>query len=264
MLKILINVWVFIFARPYFVKLNKLLFMISIHGLGILNYRNNYLSGEEGWLKSKLAGMKEPVVFDVGANIGDYISLVLNANEGAKIYAFEPHPKNLVRIRSRYGSDLRVSIAPCAVGDACGKLELYDYLNNDGSSHASLYRDVIEKIHSKQSVSHSVDVVSLDDFCLDKGISHISLLKIDTEGNELKCLRGARRLLECGVIDAIHFEFNEMNVISHSTFKDFWDILDQYKIYRLLPGGGMLPIEKYSALSCELYAYQNIVALRKS
>ncbi len=255
--------WILLFARPQAARLNKLLFRLSLHGLGILNYKSNYISGERAWLKSALCDLNKPVVLDVGANVGDYSAMILEANSSAIIYAFEPHPKNVTRLKSRFGANWVGVIVPSAVGNVRGSLDLYDYLDKDGSSHASLYKEVIEEIHGQKSVKHSVEVLTIDDFCRDSCIEHIDLLKIDTEGNELKCLQGARRMLESGAIDAIHFEFNEMNVISHATFKDFWDILNGYSFARLLPGGQKLPIDNYSALECELYAYQNIIALRK-
>lgn len=136
----------------------------------------------------------------------------------------------------------------------------------DGSSHASLYREVIEEIHHKKygkAIAYDVNVLTLDDFCSEHEISKIDLLKIDTEGNELKSLIGARQLLYENRIKAIQFEFNEMNLCSKSTFKDFWDLLENFYFYRLLPGGQLLPITKYIPYFCEIYAYQNIIAIRK-
>ena len=54
-----------------------------------------------------------------------------------------------------------------------------------------------------------------------------------------------------------------MNVVSKSYFKNFWDLLPNYKFYRLLPGGKFLEIKSYSPLNCEIFAYQNIVAILK-
>lgn len=153
---------------------------------------------------------------------------------------------------------------PASVGDVGGVLDLYDRRERDGSSHASLYQAVIEQIHHTESVKHTVEVITLDEFCTQHGIDHIHLLKNDTEGNELKCLQGASGLLNRGAIDVIQFEFNEMNVVSHAAFKDFWDLLHDYQFLRLLPGGRLLPIDQYSPLYCEIYAYQNIVARREA
>ena len=59
-------------------------------------------------------------------------------------------------------------------------------------------------------------------------------------------------LLTRGAIRTIQFEFNEMNIISHATFKDFWDILRGYHFFRLLPGGRLMPIVVYRPLLCEI------------
>jgi len=64
-------------------------------------------------------------------------------------------------------------------------------------------------------------------------------------------------------IKAIHFEFNEMNIISKISFKNFWDLLIGFEFYRMLPGGNLIRLKKYSPLSCEIYAFQNIVAILK-
>lgn len=52
-----------------------------------------------------------------------------------------------------------------------------------------------------------------------------------------------------------------LNLMNKSSFKDFWDLLEGYKLHRVLPNGRLLRIEKYVATDCEIYAYQNIVAI---
>lgn len=54
-----------------------------------------------------------------------------------------------------------------------------------------------------------------------------------------------------------------MNIVSKVSFKDFWDYLKEYEFYRILPGGELLKIKNYSPIGCEIYAFQNIVALLK-
>ena len=259
------KIYQYIFSRPSYIKLNKFLFNLSIRGLGILNYETTYLSGEDAWLKRRLSQIEKPVVFDVGANVGNYIESVYSANSASIAYAFEPHPRNFKRLEekiSTISSKDKISIINSAVGDTPDQLELYDRSESDGSAHASLYREVIEDIHHAKSINHIVQVVTLDQFCDEQDIDHIDLLKIDTEGNELACLRGAKDLLSRRAIRTIQFEFNEMNIISRATFKDFWDLLEGYRFFRLLPGGRLIPIELYRPLLCEIYAYQNIVAER--
>ena len=258
----LIDIYVFLFARTRFEKLNNLLFRLSLGGLGVLNYETSEVSGEKSFLVNYLKD-NNGVVIDVGANEGNYTLEALSVNDGLKVYAFEPHPITFAALEkkvSRYSN-----VVPINKGMASqhASLQLYDYPEKDGSSHASLFQDVITEIHGAgSSVAHTVELTTLDDFLKSEKINEVSLLKIDTEGNELEILRGGVDAIAEGKIKVIHFEFNEMNVISNAFFRDFWKVLETYQFYRMLPNE-LLEIKTYNPLSCELFAYQNIVAILK-
>jgi len=262
MLQTLIEAYVFLFARVRFEKLNKFLFRLSLGGLGMLNYKTSKVSGEKAFLK-KLLTQKSGVVIDVGANQGGYALEALSVNEGLKVYAFEPHPITFSSLAKNVSN--RSNVVPINKGMSAknGILQLYDYPNEDGSEHASLFQDVITEIHGAGSaVAHEVELTTLDGFLESEKITEILLLKIDTEGNELEVLRGGANAIAQRKIKVIHFEFNEMNVASRVFFRDFWKILEAYRFYRLLPNE-MLEIKSYTPLSCEMFAYQNIVAILK-
>jgi len=70
MLSLVYKIYGYLFAKPIFRKLNMFLYHISLRGLGILNYENEYLTGEKAWLKNYLKNKKNPIVLDVGANVG--------------------------------------------------------------------------------------------------------------------------------------------------------------------------------------------------
>lgn len=263
MLNQICNLYAYLFARKIFRKLNLLLYLFSLRGLGVLNYENAYLIGENYWLKKYLIGKNKPVIIDVGANVGDYSSTVLACNVSSRILAFEPHPKNYLKLTERINSE-NFSAYNFAVGNENGTLNLYDYKSQDGSKHASIFRKVISDLHKSKSSTHKVEIIALGEFLEKKGVQKIDLLKIDVEGNEFDVLVGIKDYILNNQISAIHFEFNEMNVISRKSFKDFWEFLPNYNIYRLLPGGQLLHIKEYSPIFCEIYAFQNIVAILKN
>lgn len=251
-----------VFARRFFYKFNKLLYRMSLHGLGILNYKTNKQSGEAHFLRYEINLFNGGDVLDVGANIGSYCSFLNHEYPLCRIYAFEPHPATYqILLKNTDASDIKTF--NLAVGASEGSLALYDYANNDGSLHASLHNGVIEQIHKSIAIEHQVKVISLDHFAKEQGIDQISLLKIDTEGHEFEVLKGAPTLLKSGRIEIIHFEFNEMNVFSRVLFKDIWEFLPNYDFYRMLPNG-LVPIQNYSPVFCEIFAYQNIVAKLKN
>jgi len=255
------NMYALFFGKIFFVKLNKFLFNLSLRGLGILNYKIEYLNGEKAFLKKYLKEKTNPVIIDVGANVGDYCLEVLRINSNSSIFAFEPHPVTYSKLVSNLNNKSQ-KLFNVGVGDKNDMLELYDYSEHDGSEHASLYHDVITDLHKESAISHQVKVVKLDDFLFKEKVDIIDLLKIDTEGNEFKVLLGLKEYINKGKIKAIHFEFNEMNIVSKVSFKDFWDLLSsKYNLYRIIPGGELLEINNYSPIGCEVYAYQNIVAL---
>lgn len=262
MFELVFKLYGYLFAKNVFRTLNLFLYHISLRGLGVLNFQGEYLTGEKAWLKGYLKGRDKPMILDVGANVGNYSKNILLFNKNCSVFAFEPHPITYKQLVTNVTSS-QVKSFNVAIGDENGTLDLYDYDTNDGSAHASLYEGVIKDLHKGNPISHSVEVIKLDEFLAGKNLKTIDLLKIDTEGNEFNVLLGCKDLLKNRQIKAIHFEFNEMNIISKVSFKDFWDYLKGYDFYRILPGGGLLPITSYSPISCEIYAFQNIVALLK-
>ena len=237
---------------------------MSLRGLGILNYRNDNESGEKYFIRKILPAVIEnesPVFFDVGANVGNYSASLLSHFPNAVIHAFEPHPRNYSYLKDNESSN-RLKCYNVALGDSCGELTLYDRKDRDGSPHSSLHEAVISEIHKQDIVEFTVAVETLDNFIEKEKVTYIDFLKIDTEGNELAVLQGASKLLENGNIGCLHFEFNEMNIVSRVFFRDFRKILHNYDLYRLLPNS-LLHLND-SPLFTELFAYQNIIALPKN
>jgi FkbM family methyltransferase len=186
----IISIYVFLFARPFFAKFNKFLHRLALSGLGVLNCKSTAVSGEKAFLRKYLKN-KKGVVIDVGANQGNYSIEALGFNPSIQIYAFEPHPITFNVLISKV--EKRPNIVPVNMGMSAspGKLQLFDYPTKDGSSHASLFQDVITELHGAGSaVSHEVSLTTLDNFVSSQDILEIALLKIDTEGNELEVLRG--------------------------------------------------------------------------
>lgn len=251
-----------IFSRIFFYVFNKFLFNASLRGLGIYNYQNSKISGELSFLKRYLEKISFPIIFDVGANRGDYSLLAIKINQASKVFAFEPSKETFpVLIKNCAGRN----IVPVnmAVSNEKGKMKLYDYADLKGSEHASLCADVIENVHKAKSTCYDVDVITLDEFIFNKEIKKINLLKIDVEGNELNVLLGAKQAISKNIIDVIQFEFTQINSTSKVFMKDFFAILyPQYDLFRLLPSG-ILPLGNYNATEHEIFGYQNIIAVRR-
>ena len=249
-----------VFSRPVFRHWNTFLVHAGFRGLGILNYRTQTLSGERYLLHSKLPpflGTNRPVIFDVGANEGEYSEQLLQVFSNAQIFAFEPHPMTFSRLSNRVGS--KVFVNQVALGAQVGNAMLYDR-NKNGSSHASLDEKVLRKIHAvAQPASVKIEVNTLDAFVDLHGVQQIDFLKIDTEGNELDVLKGATRLLREDRIRFIQFEFNEMNMTRRIFLDDFREALPNHQLFRLLPQA-LMSVERVPLIQ-DVFAFQNFFAV---
>ena len=251
-----------VFSQAKWYRLNKQVFFASLHGLGLDNYKNDAISGEEFFFRSLLAEAEAPTILDVGANSGKYSCFIKSVNPMARIFAFEPHPATYARLQ-KAGREAGFAAFNFGLSDKEGTITLYARDDHpEGSSHASLYSEVIESLHKAQCIGVEVTLRTLDDTIRALGIEHIDLLKIDTEGHELAVLQGAEKTLRAEKIDCIHFEFNEMNVISRVFLRDFYTMLPGYSFYRML-SDGLVPLGAYGPpVLMELFMYQNVVALR--
>lgn len=261
--KVIERIYVFLFARKALYKLNLLLYKLSLRGLGILNYENDQVSGERAFIRFLLASgrLEKGVVLDVGANIGHYSIMLRTSKVALPIYAFEPHPVAFKRLQqAAHQHDF--TPVPSGAGHEVATAVIYDYADNGGSEHASMYQEVITGLRQQAADAVNIALTTVDDFVADNGIREISLLKIDTEGNELNVLKGASQSIAKGMIKVIQVEFNEMNVIARTFFKDIADLLPDYDFYRLLPDGPCA-LGPYNVAAFEIFAFQNIVAIRR-
>ncbi len=249
------NLYRAIFARRFFYKWNRWLLHCGLKGLGINNCGD--ASGEYFYLKQLIEKKQKPVLFDVGANVGEWSRRALEINPSSSIFAFEPNTAPFEKCSKI--SQIK------AFNMACGSKEerrtIYDRPDYPISTHASLDRGIISKL-GKGVVEKEIEVVTLDQIIASHEIKNIDLLKIDVEGFEYEVLRGAKKAIKNGVIHAIQFEFNDLNVYRRRFFRDFQKLLPQFVFYRLLPKG-KIPLRSYDPVLHEIFAYQNLLAIRE-
>ena len=261
---VLIGFYQRFFARRCFVSVNRALYNFSLRGLGVMNFENLKVSGEQ-YLLSKIlpsvVGDGACVVVDAGAHRGDYSRAVLQTNLKAQVFAFEPNPKSFARLTNI--DDKRLQVYNLALGEQEDEVTLYDGAEDDGSSHATLLQDVAEAEHGSRLATHKVRQVRLDRMLESLSITHVHLLKVDTEGTELVVIRGCGRFVETAQIDLIQFEFNTMQVYSRCFLRDFRMALPGYRFFRLLRDG-LVELEPYDPMHSEIFAFQNVLAVRNT
>lgn len=234
---------------------------------GILKYQDMSISGEEYFLKDVLFNyfeknnIQEPILLDVGANIGDYSFELSKIFPNAKIYSFEPNPSSYkILVKNVKGFD-NLKCFNIGLGSQSGEMKIFTYKGDTETQHASLFEKVLLDLHKNNDlVSFNVEIDSIDNFCKSTSLGKIDFLKIDTEGYELEVLKGALALIKEKKIEFIQFEFNEMNIISRVFLKDFYDILIGYSFYRLNTNN-LIPLYGYNNIN-EIFRFHNIIAIK--
>ncbi|MDR7135111.1 FkbM family methyltransferase [Lysobacter niastensis] len=154
--------------------------------------RNGTFEPEETMLIARLLERADRFV-DIGANLGYYTCLALQAGRG--VLAIEPQPRNLKSLYRNLlsnGWQDRAEVMPIALSDAPGLLTLY---GASGPS-ASLLRNWAGY---SPRFSQVVAVSTLDNLLAGRFDSERLLIKIDVEGAEYAVLCGARATLNRGV-----------------------------------------------------------------
>lgn len=247
------KLFVRIFARKLFQSFFKKLHWLSLRGMNYGGGHSPHDSGELHFLNyvKKKSG-EEIIVLDVGANIGQYATLVNRVfNSKSTIYSFEPVKFTfscLEKNTEKLGNVIPVNKG---VSEFSGKTEIF--YEGKGSVQSSIIQDDISK-HSE-----IIELTTVDEFCKDNQIKKVDLLKLDIEGSEYNALRGATKAINN--IDYIQFEFGNMQVLSRHFITDFIKILDNFKIYRLIQDGF---IEIDSNPINEIFQTSNYIAINKS
>jgi FkbM family methyltransferase len=249
-----------IFSRRIFIPIHKRLYLFSLRGLGMLNSENLVISGEKhllNYLKTK----KINTIFDVGANVGQFASLIRKEIPQSYIYSFEPNPKSFAKLE--YLTIPNHKVFNIGLGKENSEMILYDYKSDEGSEHAALNKEVITAIHNSDFSETKVQIKRLDSFCAAHDISKIDFLKIDVEGFEHDVLLGCGQFLEQKKIRFIQFEFNTNNLISKTTISDFEKTLKDYNLYRMFQDG-LHPLNEEDINFKEIFLFQNIFAELKN
>lgn len=262
-MRVLANLYVWLFGRKVLYAWNQRLLNIAVRGMGVGNPTTDLIGPAEDRFLRTVAARGNLNVFDVGAYVGEYATHLRRLCPSARIWSFEPHPGSYKQL-SAVAANEGFTAVNLGLSDSPGSLHLYDYTGPTGamgSSHASVHAGVIEGVHSAVAVGVKVDVTTVDNFMESQNILRLNLLKVDAEGHELAILRGARGVITSGKVDVVQFEFNEMNVVSRVFFKDFYDALPGFSFYRMVVDG-LTPMGAYQPRTHELFILQNIVAIR--
>jgi len=244
-------------------KLFQLLHVVSIRGM-------NYVSGDfktSGEIRildeiAKKYTHGNKIIFDVGSNSGEYAIQIHRSFAKLKptIFCFEPSTETYAALLANI-SDID-DIIPHNFGfsNKASTAKLYSYSGNTGLS--SIYNRDLNAYGHSALTNQMISLTTIDMFCDEEGIDEIFFLKLDIEGNELNALKGASNMIASKRIEIIQFEFGEPNIDSKTFLRDFFEILSEYDLYRILRDG-KISVTPYTETN-EIFKTANFIAfLRK-
>lgn len=149
----------------------------------------------EPWLEARLLGnvaqfAQRPVLLDVGAYQGKFARRFLNLQPAAfrEAVLFEPNPENFAKLQTDFSSDHRVRLEPVGCDTQAGTHEFFCR----GETYTGSLLPYADAERNGTGTKQTVQLIALDEFLAMHGLrDRIGLLKIDTQGNDLRVLQGA-------------------------------------------------------------------------
>ena len=203
-------------------------------------------NGEERLLRellfSHLQNPDKLVLFDVGANVGEWTRTALSGvhensmDDRVQIHAFEPVASTFNILQenlSEIHATSDVFLVNMAMSDREGTTEIFVY--GEGGGTNSLHADDLAAASKKRTIH----LTSLDRYCRDNRIEHVHFVKCDTEGHDMSVLAGAAGLMGREAVYAVQFEYNHRWVYSRHYLKDAFDIVEgtNYRVGKVVPEG---------------------------
>lgn len=227
--------------------------VIRKFGYDIIPFNTNKM-GENPLLDMKrFLHNDHPVIFDVGANVGQSIDRFRAQFPLSTIHSFEPSATTFETLFQKASKLRNVHLWNHALGSELGQKKFLENFNSDMSSFLPLSEFGWGRI-TKETL---VEVKTIDQFCLDEHIEYIDILKSDTQGFDLEVFKGAEHTMLAQKIGLIYFEI---------IFSDMYKGLPPFsEIYEYLTNRGFLLVSFYEAsYQKQLASWADILFVHKS
>jgi FkbM family methyltransferase len=198
----------------------------------------------ERLLVERLKAFDMRVIFDVGANIGDWTLMAKSNFPAAEIHSFELSEATFSTLKNRVKGE-GITLNNFGLSQNEGEIVYKDYGADSGVNtileSADFHDHRIEFSKKKGIISTG------DRYCSERNIEQIDFLKIDVEGAEHLVLEGFKQLLSKKKVKVIQFEYGYTNADAHFLMKDFYELFSNfgYSLGPLKPSGVLFGDFKY-------------------
>ena len=181
----------------------------------------------------KIARSEIRIIFDVGANVGNWALAARKTFQDAKIYSFEPNPQDFPKLAHKTMLDANSHVFNIGLGSV-NEIKILNHNENQNSIASFVTSESMYEINNLKS---EVEVRRLDDLIEESGLPIPCLIKIDVEGWEFEVLLCLGTLLK--EIKFVQFEVSEGTLVAKSSFGIIQSLLisHNFVIYRHSPIG---------------------------
>jgi len=165
-----------------------------------------------------------PFVFDIGMNHGQTLRKIIEVFPSSIIHGFEASKYCFEQIDKNFMHRQNIFLNNIGLADKEGVLEFNEYSWDAMNSF-------LERAYGKAQIveTYKVNVTTIDDYCDKNQIKKIHILKSDTEGFELKVLKGAEKMMNQNNIKFIFIElFFDLNFVEQSSAGEIFLYLEKY------------------------------------
>lgn len=218
-------------------------------------------NGEEFLLK-KLKKFNIKVVFDVGANLGDWTKKAVGELKNPTVYTFEISSSAFSQLTILFSNSSNIILNKIGLSDKEGSVKYKDYGTNSIVNTLVLESNFHDEGNPPE-IKNTI-VTTGDKYCNKNLIDEIDILKIDVEGAEDQVLKGFHQKLEEGKIKIIQFEYGYINGNSKFLIGDFYKLFTKYDyVIGPLKPNGVIFMEFNYALN-NFKSGPNYIAVHKS
>ena len=200
-------------------------------GYGVLNLRQDHWPGVllPGHLKSMLTSLSINCVVDVGANVGQYASMLRAAGYHDRIVSIEPVPETYERLEQAASEDASWTTLNVALGEQDETKLMNVFAASDLSSFLSPSVNIEVNLDNSHVTRIQPVITKRLDSIFGEIVAGISaprvFLKLDTQGYDLRVLKGAVESLSY-----VHGIQSEVSVIPlYDGMPDYLEALTYYR-----------------------------------
>lgn len=203
-----------------------------------------------------IAETRPKVIFDVGANVGEWSAVATQLCPGAQIHAFEVVPSTFDHLAQNVPP--QVILNSFGLSDTEGEITMHLTAGTADATACPIEGLPLHERLYQKTVTGKVRTGAT--YLAEQSIAEVDYLKIDVEGMDLRVIKGFCD--DIRKVRALQFEYGIFNIGSHDLLADFcsWLTAHGFVVGKVFPRSVQFFVYDFNM---ETFHASNFVAVRK-